>query len=132
VRFAPADGNGRARRIIATVEQDGIPRNSLTVARYKAPPWRKPAKPRKLRVRRRGSNLVVSWRAAAGASRYSVYVTAADGERELFLVSAKKRRLKVRGVQKDDSAKVQVRGMRSDGLPGKAAKLRVRPAKKRR
>ena len=53
-RFTPASGNVRARRIVATVEQSGMPRDSVTVARYAAPAWKKPAKPRKLRARRSG------------------------------------------------------------------------------
>jgi hypothetical protein len=31
-RFTPASGNARARRIVATVEQSGMPRDSVTVA----------------------------------------------------------------------------------------------------
>ena len=131
VRFTPAPGNARARRIVATVEQSGMPRESVTVARYTAPAWKKPAKPGKLRARRSGSNLIVTWRAAAGAARYAVYVTAADGERELFIASARKRRLKVRGIARDDRAVVKLQGLRADGVPGKAATLRVKPAARR-
>jgi hypothetical protein len=131
VRFTPADGNGRARKITALVQQSGAPRAALTVARYTAPPWRKPARPRRLRVRRSGSNLLVSWRRAAGAKRYMVFVKAADGEREVFFVPARKRRLKVRGVQKDDRALVRVAGLRSDNTVGALATRRVKPARRR-
>jgi len=130
-RFTPASGNARARRIVATVEQSGMPRDSVTVARYTAPAWRKPAKPRKLRARRSGSNLIVTWGAAAGAARYAVYVTATDGERELFMTSARKRRLKVRGIARVDRAVVKLQGLRADGVPGKAATLRVKAGARR-
>jgi hypothetical protein len=53
VRFTPSAGTGRARKITAIVEQGGAPRDTLTVARYTAPAWRRPAKPRRLRGRRR-------------------------------------------------------------------------------
>jgi hypothetical protein len=131
VRFTPAAGNGRARRIVATVEQSGTPRDSLTVARYKAPSWKRPARPRGLRARRSGSSLVVTWRQAAGAARYMVFVTSADGDREVFLLPARKRRLKVRDVKKDDRASVQVAGLRSDNAAGPAAKVRLRPVRRR-
>ena len=36
VRFKPAPG-GRSRRIVAEIEQDGLPRAQLTVARLKLP-----------------------------------------------------------------------------------------------
>jgi hypothetical protein len=131
VRFTPAAGNGRARRIVATVEQSGAPRDTLTVARYKAPAWRKPARPSRLRGKRSGSSLIVTWRAAAGAARYSVFVTSADGDREVFILPARKRRLKVRDVKKDDRATVQVAGLRSDNVPGRPATLKLKPVKRR-
>jgi hypothetical protein len=131
VRFTPADGNGRARKIVAMVQQAGAPRATLTVARYTAPPWRKPARPSRLRVRRKGSNLLVSWRRASGAARYMVFVKAADGERELFVVPARKRRLRVRGVKKTDRALVRVAGLRSDNAAGALATRRVKPVRRR-
>ena len=82
-------------------------------------------------MRRRGSSLVIAWAAAAGAARYVVYVTGSDGERELFTTAAGKRRVKGRGVKQDDSATVSVEGARADGVTGRAAKLRVRPAGRR-
>ena len=130
-RFTSAPGNARARRIVATIEQSGVPRDSVTVARYTAPAWKKPAKPRKLRARRSGSNLIVTWGAAAGAARYAVYVTASDGDRELFIAAARNRRLKVRDIQKNERVLVKLQGLRADGKPGRAATLRVRPAGRR-
>jgi hypothetical protein len=131
VRFTPESGNGRARRIVATVEQSGTPRDALTVARYKAPAWKRPARPRGLRVRRSGSSLVVTWRRAAGVARHMIFVTSADGDREVFVVRAAKRRLKVRDVKKDDRALVQVAGLRSDNVAGPSATVRLRPIRRR-
>ncbi len=74
---------------------------------------------------------MVTWRAAAGAVRYSVYVTSADGDREVFILPARKRRLKVRDVQRDDRATVRVAGLRSDNTPGSPASLKLKPVKRR-
>jgi hypothetical protein len=131
VRFTPAGGNGRKRSIVAMVQQSGAPRETLTVARYTAPAWRKPARPSRVRAKRSGSSLIVTWRAAAGAARYSVFVTSADGDREVFILPARKRRLKVRDIQKDDRATVKVTGLRSDNVPGRAATLKLKPVKRR-
>jgi hypothetical protein len=131
-RFTPAAGKARSRRILAVVEQSGLPRDTLRVARYRAPAPRRPGKPRKLRVRRRGASLVVSWRPAAGAQRHMAFVRAADGEREVFLVRGRKRRIRVRGVERSHRAIVQVTGVRFDGLPGRAATAKVRPVRRSR
>ena len=132
VRFTPAPGASRARRIVALVEQSGIPRASVTVARYRAPAWKRPARPKRLRVRRSGSALVATWARTPGAARYLVYATAADGERETFILPARKRRLRIGGVARDDRAVVRVSGLRADNVAGKAATARVKPVKPRR
>src|SRR5439155_6331627 len=49
VHFRPADGPAGTRRIVALVEQNGLPRTSLTVASYRAPGILKPGKPRALK-----------------------------------------------------------------------------------
>ena len=44
------------RTVVAIVEQGGMPRDTLTVARFTAPAWRVPARPRSLRARRTGTS----------------------------------------------------------------------------
>jgi hypothetical protein len=131
VRFTPAAGKGRARRIVATVEQSGAPRDTLRVARYTAPAWRRPAKPRGLRVRRTGTNLLVSWKRAAGAARYMVFATSADGDRQVFMVPASRRSLRIAGVRRNHRAVVEVTGQRADNVAGSKARVTLKPGRKR-
>ena len=85
IGFTPGDGPAGRRVIEAIVENDGIPRRTLTVARYVAPRPAKPARPRGIRVRRTRAGLRVSWRRVAGAAKYAVSVTTRDGRRRLFV-----------------------------------------------
>jgi hypothetical protein len=132
VRFTPSAGAGRARAIVAIVEQGGSPRDTLTVARYTAPAWRRPAKPRRLRVRRKGTTLIATWTKAAGAARYTVFATSADGDREVFVLPAGRRRLRIPDVQRNHRARVEVAGLRSDNLSGPRARVGVKPVRPRR
>ena len=132
VRLTPSPGAGRARNVVAIVEQDGAPRDTLTVARYTAPAWRRPAKPRRLRVRRKGTTLIVTWRKAAGAERYTVFATAADGDREVFVLPRGRLRLRIPDVQRNHHARVEVAGLRSDNLPGPRSRIDVKPVRPRR
>ena len=131
VRFTPSVGAARARTIVAIVEQDGTPRDTLTVARYTAPVWRLPAKPRELRVRRQGTALVVTWRGAAGAARYTVVATTSDGGREVFVRDGNQRRLRIPGVPREDRVRVDVAGLRSDDRAGPRARVVVKPVRAR-
>ena len=132
VRFTPSTGSGRARKIVAIVEQGGAPRAMLTVARYAAPPPRRPAKPRQLRVRRKARTLIATWRRVPGAARYMVFATAADGDREVFVLPAGKRSVRIPDVQPGHRARVEVAGLRSDNLAGPRARVDVKPARPRK
>lgn len=132
LRFAAADGPGGKRAIEAAVQSFGIPRDVLTVARYRAPNPVKPAKPRGLRVRRRGSRALVSWDRARGARGYIVEVALADGRR--LAISTKRTRATIKYVPGIDSARISVAGLEADNSHGKVAhaRLRAKPKKRRR
>ena len=68
--FTPTAGPGGPRTIIAQVAQRGIPRKTLVVARYVAPAPPRPAKPR-LKARRSGTKLIVTWPKDAESRRFS-------------------------------------------------------------
>lgn len=129
--FRPAPGPGGKRRIVAIVEQGGVPVTSLIVARYKAPPQRRPGRPRRVRVKRRGSRLVVGWRGVKGARGYEVRVNLPrDGRKLLFFPPRKKRGLRIKGLERSDLARVSVAAIGPDLRPGKAAKAKLKPAKR--
>ena len=70
IRFNSAPGGGR-RKILAQFELDSIPAELKRVATFQ-PQSIKLRRPRRLRVRRRGNSLRVSWRKVSGATRYEV------------------------------------------------------------
>jgi len=129
--FRPAPGPGGKRRILAIVERGGLPVTSLTVARYKAPPQRRPGRPRRVRLKRRGSRLVVGWSRVKGARGYEVRVNLPhDGRKLLFFPPRKKRGLRIKGLERTDLARVSVAAIGPDLRPGKAAVAKLKPAKR--
>jgi hypothetical protein len=130
IRFAPASGPKGKRSIVALVESYGTPRAQLTVASYTAPPPARPAKPKGLKVVRKGTRLTVSWKRVVGASRYRVVVKLTDGRSLLFLPSGKRTSATVPNVGKRLSASVSVRTERADGTAGATATFRLRAARK--
>jgi hypothetical protein len=125
--FRPADGPGGRRRIVALVEQDGLPRTRITVARFTAPRRARPAAPRGVKVAPPAlaaasaakRPLTITWRPAKGAVRYGVRVALPDGRRLFFLRDADDRVVRIpdaRGV-----VAVRVVGLRADNVAGPAA-----------
>jgi hypothetical protein len=132
LRFRPAPGPGGRRSIVAIVEQDGVPWAKLTVAHYKAPPTRRLRRPR-VAAKRSGRRLRVSWSGVKGARGYEVRVSLPrDGRRLLYFPSPGKRRLKVRGIERSDTATVTVAAIGPDLKPGKRGRAKLRSAKQRR
>ena len=131
--FRPAPGPGGRRRIVAIVEQGGVPWAKLTVAHYKAPGTRRPHRPSFVVAKRRGSRLAIRWARVGGARGYEVRVSLPrDGRRLLFFPRPKKHGLTVSGIERSDLAKVTVAAIGSDLRPGPAGKAKLRPAKQRK
>ena len=129
--FHPAQGPGGKRRIVAIVERGGVPVTSIAVAGYKAPPQRRPARPHRVRLKRRGSRLLVGWSRVKGARGYEVRVSLPrDGRKLLFFPPRKKRGLRVKGLERSDLARVSVAAIGPDLRPGKAAKAKLKPVKR--
>lgn len=126
VRLKPADGPAGRRRIVALVEQSGIPRTSLTAGSYRAPGTLRPGRPRRLKAQRKRSRLVVSWRPRPAGFRHAVYIRLSDGRRIVRVVGAKRRRFALRGVPRGVSAKVTVRGLTPANGKGPAARISVK------
>src|SRR3954453_5909032 len=130
VHFRPATGPAGTRRIVALVEQDGMPRTTLTVGSYSAPGPHKRGKPRSLKVKRSGTRLVVSWRPHPAGFRHAVYLRLSDGRRLLQVLAARKRSLTVSGVGDKVGAKVMVRGLTAANGKGPVAQASIK-AKRR-
>jgi hypothetical protein len=129
IAFTPGAGQARGRTIVAEVESGGIPRRSLRVARYTAPPQAKPFKPRDVRIRRRNGRLVVTYGRSRGAARYAVYARLKDGRRTQILT--RKRRVVIPNVPGIDSGSILVAGLRRDNVAGPSAKadFKAKPKK---
>jgi len=123
IRFAPADGPGGPRKIIALVSSYGKPRAQLTVASYVAPPPPKPATPKRLKARRSGTKLAVTWSKAANARRYELRATLSDGRR--LLARQTGTRFSIPAVASATRATITVTGLKADGTRGKRATVKV-------
>jgi hypothetical protein len=132
IKFRPADGPAGPRDIYAVIEEDGLPRETRKVTSYLAPPPQRPARPRGLRVRRRGATLRITWRDDQISRTYNIVVTTSDGQRRLIRRPFGAQSATVRGVARDDRAVVEVRGMKLDGTEGKPAVKRLKPVKTKR
>jgi hypothetical protein len=130
--FRPAPGPGGRRRIVAIVEQDGVPYEKVTVARYKAPPTPRLRSSRQVEAKRRGRKLAIGWARVKGARGYQVRVDLPrDGRRLLFFPAPKKNGLRVRGVERSDLARVSVTAIGPDLRPGRTAKAKLKPVRRR-
>lgn len=131
-RFKPGQGSSGRRTIIALVEQGGVPRDQLVVGRYTASRPPRLARPRRVRVKRRGRDLVVAWRRVPGARAYSVLVKLNDGRRTLITTSSRRRRAIVTRVGKRTRGTVSVAGLTRVGRPGHNVRVRVKVVRNRR
>lgn len=111
--FAPASGAAGARRIVAQVLQNGVPRRRLVVATYSAPPPPPVGATPSVEAVRSGTALTVSWGAAPAATSYRVRLSLADGQRRLYRLGGDTRKLVVRGLPIGVGGTVEVRGLRS-------------------
>ena len=125
-RFRPADGPGGRRRIQALVEQNRLPRTSLVAGSYRAPARPRPARPRRVRISRRGARLVVSWRPQRRGFRHAVYVKLSDRRGLLRIVSARRRSVALRGVARY-GATATVVGLTNANGRGPSARASIRP-----
>ena len=101
--------------------QDGIPRELITVAKFKAPKLPKLKAP-KLKAKRKETSLKLSWAKVAGASEYLVEVTA--GAEALYRVVTEKQRLRFADTPAKGKLTVTVQAMSEVQPPGPVGKLK--------
>jgi hypothetical protein len=130
LRFTPGHGPAGRRTIVAVVEQDGRPRDEITIASYVAPKDRLPGAPRLLRARRAGASVLVRWQAVPGASGYNAVATTSDGRRLTFSPRTAKAGVRIPGVGRDTTVRVAVRALRVDSAVGRAARVRVKATRR--
>lgn len=126
LRFSTAPGRG-VRRIEARFELAGLAAEREFAARFAAPSPRL-ARPRRLRVRRRGTSLNVNWAPVAGARRYELVTTTTGGGSRMRRTRG--RRTVIKGIDKSSAGRVTVRAV--DRLrEGRPAKVRFRRTARR-
>ncbi len=106
IRFTSAPGRGR-RRIVAQFELAGIPAERKVVTTFK-PQSARLARAKRVRVKRRGGTLRVSWRRVPGATRYEVAATLSS--RRLVFKTTRRTRVSLR-VPRWFSGRVTVRAI---------------------
>ncbi|HEY6891392.1 MAG TPA: hypothetical protein VI300_26535, partial [Solirubrobacter sp.] len=122
VTFTPQAGR-LARRVEAIVEQDGIVRTTLNVARFTAAKPARPTAVTQLRVTRRGARLSATWRGVKGAAGYEVFVSTPDGRATLY----ETRRLRLSApVSGKGVVRVRVRALSPDRRIGAAVTRTLR------
>ena len=123
--FHPAEGPAGRRKIVALIEQSGLPRTSLTAGAYRAPGPLRPARPRHLRVARRGSRLLVSWSAPRPGFRHAVYLRRGDGVRKLLVSGPGRRSIAFSGIGPRYAVSVTVTGLTHGNGKGPSARARI-------
>ncbi len=125
IRFTPLDVSATSRRIVAVVTQDGRPRSTVTVARYRGGP---PSigRPAKLRATRHGTTLLIRWAGTALAEGYRISIRLSDGRALSYAVSAGRRSLTVRGVSPRTTGTILLAGSRSANRLGPRARVKLR------
>jgi hypothetical protein len=132
IRFSAGAGVAERRKVIAVVEQGGIPRAAPTVATFRAPDTLSPGRPGAVGLQRIRGGLRVSWRPAANATHYVVRVLLHDGRAPLLITGPRKRSVFIRNVPGIDSGKVLVAAQSSDGHLGRAVQARFRALPRKR
>jgi hypothetical protein len=128
LRFRPAEGPGGLRRIYAIVHEDGHSFDEELVASYVAPGDPRPRRAPDLRVRRRGTTLVVRWSDARHVDHWNVRVSLSDGQRLVHVHRGESERELVRNVSPRTRARVVVVGLRDhDHAEGRRLSATLRP-----
>ena len=133
IAFSPQVAHARVRTIEANVSEGGVPQKPRVVARYRAPAPPKLPRPAKLRASQHANLVTLTWRAVTGAEGYQVWVRGSDGRRQLYVLRAHRRRLRIVPVFPGTSLDVAVRAV--GGIyhqPGPARDLKVKAVKARR
>ena len=117
ISFRPAESRTSARRIDAVVESQGATVDTETIARFRAPRFGSLRAP-KVRVRRKGSTLLVRWSRIGGAQSYHAVVDLTNSATREFATSRKQTGLRIGGITPITSGTVEVRAVSPGGHLG--------------
>jgi hypothetical protein len=121
LRFTPAAGTAGRRTIDALISDDGVQREIVAVASYRAPGPITPGRVRGLQVHRRGRRFQIRFGAATGASYYLLTVHGSDGRHLLRVLSRAGRSLTLPVIGYKDQLRVTVVAVSALGRRGRAA-----------
>ena len=132
LRFTPADGLPGTRRIYAVVsDADGITLEEHLIATYRAAAEARPPRPRDLRLRRRDSTVIVTWRSPAHLRQDDVRVVLGSGEVDLRIHTGARDRVVLRRIPRRMGLRVTVVARNEHLRPSRPAHARLRPLQKR-
>jgi virginiamycin B lyase len=118
LKFSPSDATGAARTILA----DGSPMPTIKVTSYRASPPA-PGRPGRVRVKRRGTTLVVTFSPSAGAARQLVTVRLSDRVRQGLVLGPRARGFSLKGIPRGiHASSIVIRGRSVEGALGPAAR----------
>lgn len=130
IEFEPAVGPAGVRQIVAAEDVDGISAPEVVVDSYKSPGPMPAPKMKKVRAKRRGSKLLVSWRKVNSTNGYKVVATLLNGTQKSVWVPAKKSKATIKGLEKTQAGTVTVTAFGAIGDLGKPKKVKFKYAKK--
>lgn len=130
VSFQPAVGPAGKRDIVAEEDVDGIPAPEVVVGSYDAPAPAAAPGVKKVKVKRKGAKLNISWRQAKSATAYEVLVRTFDGVQKSLTVPSRKTKATVKGIEKTQAGTVSVDAVGALGDHGKPRTAKFKYLKK--
>jgi hypothetical protein len=122
--FVPSQGGKRRRSIVAEVIENGLPRTTITVARFTVAPVPPLSKPKHLTARRKATTLTISWSPVVRARTYLIKVF--QGRALIATTLTSHHALRLVGVPAKGRLGVTVQPLGPAEQPGQAARATAR------
>jgi hypothetical protein len=122
--FRPTIAFKRSRVIVAQVTENGLPRATITIARFTAPAVRRLSKPKHLTAHRKATTLTLSWSPVAQARTYLIRVF--QGRALIATTLTTHHALRLIGMPGRGVLTVNVQSVGAIQKPGPAARATVR------
>jgi hypothetical protein len=134
IAFAPTVGPSGRRQIVAQAVVGGIPAPTSIVTSFRAPAAPRAGRPTRLRLRRHGKLIKVSWRRVTNAAAYRIVLEQRNGLQRQLRLPARSHDARFGGIPLDQRGTVTVRALGPLGdwsRPARAAFRLVRRARSR-